>query len=95
MSAMMFWYGAGGWAWWQGALMVAAMLVFWGLLVWAIHALATGGGRNGSQHSPGEPRRILELRLARGEIDAEEFARVKDLLAAGAASDSGGVTGRT
>jgi hypothetical protein len=70
------------------------MLVFWGLLVWAVYALATGGGRRGSQDSPLEPRRVLELRLARGEIGTEEFALVQDLLAAGPANGAGGVTGR-
>jgi hypothetical protein len=43
MVLMMFWYG--GWAWWQAGLMWAAMIAFWGLLVWAIYALVTGATR--------------------------------------------------
>ena len=81
---MMFWYG-GGWAWWQAGLMWLAMIAFWALLIWAVYALVTGISRR-----PGEPegrggpdggaRRILDERLARGEIDAEEYQRLRDLL---------------
>jgi putative membrane protein len=84
MITMMFWYG-GGWAWWQAGLMWLAMIAFWGLLVWAIYALVSGITRRteaapGEQRQPGDARRILDERLARGEIDTEEYQRLHDVL---------------
>jgi putative membrane protein len=80
---MMFWYG-GHWAFWQVGLMWAGMLVFWGLLIWAAYALITNAARRPPRDDDGgEPRRILDQRLARGEIDAEEYRRLRDLLASG------------
>ena len=84
---MMFWYG-GGWAWWQAGLMWVAMIAFWALLIWAAYTLVTGATRRPGQPGPGEQRgearRILDERLARGEIDAEEYQRLRDLLDGGA-----------
>ncbi len=89
---MMFWYGDGGWAFWQVGLMWVGMLAFWGLLVWAIYAIATSGrvARDDSQ----QPARILDERLARGEIDADEYGRVKALLAVGGSKHLSGSAGR-
>jgi hypothetical protein len=44
MVVMMLWYG-GHWAFWQASLMWLGMIVFWGLLVWAIYALVTAATR--------------------------------------------------
>ncbi len=81
---MMFWYGE-HWAWWQGGLMWLGMIVFWGLLIWAVYALVTNLTRK-----PGPPdtthvdaRAILDQRLARSDIDAEEYQRLRDLSASG------------
>jgi len=70
---MMFW------------LMWVAMIAFWVLLGWVIYALVTGAtrraadsGRGGQQ--PGDAHRILDERLARGEIDAEEYRRLREVL---------------
>ena len=96
---MMFWNG-GGWAWWQAGLMWLAMIAFWALLIWAIYALVTsitrrpGQAGPDGQRQPGDARRILDERLARGEIDSEEYQRLRDLLDGGAdhsAAGSGGV----
>jgi putative membrane protein len=91
MIVMMFWDG-GGWAWWQAGLMWIAMIAFWGVLIWAIYALIAGAtGRNGtaerSGRQPGDARAILDERLARGEIDTEEYRQLLELLDGG--------TGRT
>jgi putative membrane protein len=80
---MMSWYG-GGWAWWQAGLMWLAMIAFWALLIWAIYKLVTGitrrpGDSEGRGGQDGGARRILDERLARGEIDAEEYQRLRDL----------------
>jgi putative membrane protein len=88
MTTMMFWNG-GGWAWWQAGLMWFAMIAFWALLIWAIYALVTSITRRpdkevpGGQQQPGDARRILDERLARGEIDTEEYYRLRDVLDGG------------
>jgi putative membrane protein len=83
MMTMMFWYG-GGWAWWQVGLMWAGMLAFWGLLIWAVYALITNLTRKpGPGHRGDDARAILDQRLARGEIDAEEYHRLRDLIDTG------------
>jgi putative membrane protein len=84
MVAMMFWYG-GGWAWWQAGLMWLVMIAFWVLLIWAIYALITGITRKSDQAGrdapqPSSARRILDERLARGEIDPEEYRRLCEVL---------------
>jgi putative membrane protein len=92
MMTMMFWYD-GGWAWWQAGLMWVGMLAFWGLLIWAVYALITNLTRKTSPgHGGGDARAILDQRLARGEIDAEEYHRLRDLIGTGtrhAASGAG------
>ena len=79
---MMGWYHDGmGWAGWL--VMVAGMVAFWGLVVWAVIALfrstqtPTGDG-------PGhrDPLDILEERFARGDIDETEYRARADVLRA-------------
>jgi putative membrane protein len=84
MVAMMLWYG-GHWAWWHGGLMWIGMLVFWGLLIWAVYALITNLTRKppGTGQSGDDARRILDQRLARGEIDTAEYQRLRDLIETG------------
>jgi putative membrane protein len=88
MVVMMFWNG-GGWPFWEVALMWVGMIAFWALLIWAIYALITSAtrrsgaeGRDG-EHDGDPSRRILDERLARGEIDTEEYRRLRDVLASG------------
>lgn len=79
---MMFWYG-GGWPFWQVALMGVIMVAFWGLVIWAVYALVTGaGGRPGGEDRSADARRILDARVARGEIDTVEYRRLRGLIAA-------------
>ena len=80
---MMFWYGS-GWAWWQGALMWVGMIVFWGLLIWGGYALIANLTRKpGPADGSGDAQRILDERLARGEISPEEYQRLRDLIGPG------------
>ena len=86
---MMFWNG-GGWAWWQAGLMWVGMIAFWALLIWAVYAVVKSiTTRDAGQPEPSggrpaaDPRRILDERLARGEIDAEEYQRLRDILDGG------------
>jgi putative membrane protein len=87
MAAMMFWYG-GHWAFWQESLMWVGMIAFWGLLIWGLYVLISGAGRKsgGKDHTGGDDsadaRRILDRRLASGEIDPAEYRRLRDLIGA-------------
>lgn len=86
----MMWYWGGGVHWWGWLLGVLGMVVFWGLVVWVIwyfvtmvvHRPDAGGPRD-------DPRRILDERLARGEIDAEEYRRLRDLISGRADGTAG------
>lgn len=81
---MMIWNS--GWAWWQVGLMWLGMIAFWGLLIWLIYALVTGAigrGRQpggGEEPGGGDARRILDERLARGEIDLGQYQRLRDVI---------------
>jgi putative membrane protein len=77
---MMWWYG-GSWMWWQATLGWVGMIVFLGLLVWGIYALARSIARRPENEEHGsDAGRILDERLARGEIDADEYRRLRDLM---------------
>jgi putative membrane protein len=79
---MMFGYGR-DWAFWQVALMWVGMIASWAFVTWAVYAVVTAATRRPSeppQSSDRDARRILDERLARGEIDIEEFRRLLDVL---------------
>lgn len=73
-------YGGMGWGGW--VLMALVMVAFWALVVYAIVALFRGNGTSSSIETghPTDPRRILDERLARGEIQLEEYQARKDAL---------------
>ncbi len=75
---MMNWNG--GWAWWQTALMWLGMLVLLLVLLAAAYALLTGRPPSRDRDG-GDPQRILDRRLARGEIDVDEYERRRQLIA--------------
>ena len=85
MVVMMSWNS--GWAWWQAGLMWLAMIAFVALVIWLVYALVTGALGRTQQPEPGQEqrgddaRRILDERLARGEIDIEEYRRLRDVIA--------------
>jgi putative membrane protein len=79
MVAMMFWYGA-HWMWWQASLMWAGMIAFLGLIIWGIYMLVRSAGRPEDMEHGHDARTILDKRLARGDIDADEYQRLRDLL---------------
>lgn len=85
----MMWNSFGGWGGGFGFGWVF-MLLFWGLVIWAIFALVRGvSGRGGCcggdhdghhGHNDKTPLDILKERYAKGEINKEEFdAKKKDL----------------
>ena len=83
-----FWSSAVAAGGWLG--MSLLMLAFWGLLAVGVVALVRALRRD--QPRPAEPmqarapdanaRTILDERFARGEIDADEYTRRRDLLSA-------------
>ena len=78
-------YGSVGWGGWLAMALV--MVAFWGLVVFAVVALFRGGANSSNSQStdpanPADPRRILDERLARGDIQVEEYQARKDALAA-------------
>jgi uncharacterized membrane protein len=82
MIAMMLGYGS-GWPLWETGLMWAGMIAVLGILIWAGYALITSATRTpGTGHGGEDPRRILDGRLASGEIDAAEYQRLRDLITA-------------
>ena len=77
---MMFWYGS-HLVFWQAALIWVAMLALLGVVIWAVYAMVTSSTRRpGGEHQGPDARRILDERLARGEIDAAEYQRLRDLI---------------
>lgn len=71
----MMWYWGGGAHWWAWLAGFVAMIGFWALIVWALWYLVTGLARrpHDERHEPLDARRILDERLARGEIGADEY----------------------
>ena len=69
----------GGFSW--GWFMPIFMILFWGLIIWGIVALARGlSGSSNSDSSSSRPDSALEVlkkRYARGEIDKEDYEEKK------------------
>ncbi len=71
-------WGPGAWV-----VMGLFMVVFWGLVVAAIVALVgmtRGHDARGDDSRRDDALRILDERFARGEIDADEYSKRRDLL---------------
>ena len=87
---MHYGYGNGGDHWGLWVLMVVAMFVFWGALAWIIVTLVrhrgTPTGSIKAVPGPGSTRpgsdalRILNERLARGDIDEDGYTRRRSLI---------------
>jgi putative membrane protein len=77
----MMWYWGGGMQWWGWLLGALGMAVFWGLVIWAVWYLVGAVLRRPDvdRRTP-DPKRILDERLAKGEIDADEYRRIRDLM---------------
>ena len=80
---MMSGHGA-GWPAWGTGLMWIGMIAVLAFLVWAAYALIARANR-GPGHDPGtaDTRGVLDQRLARGEIDAAEYQRLRSLIGPG------------
>lgn len=73
---MMYWYGSGmsGWGY---ALMTISMVLFWGLVITTAVVVGRRFLREDRpfSESPSTPEDVLAMRLARGEIDEDEYER--------------------
>ena len=82
---MVFGYGS-HWAFWQVGLMWVVMVAFWGVVIWVIYSLIGTSRGSASAHRCDEARHTLDQRLARGEIDSEEYRNRLDLIVHGTAA---------
>ena len=65
----------GGWGWWGPGLIF--MILCMVMMVWMMshHGSHSSHREQSQRHPPDEAERILADRLARGEIDVEEYER--------------------
>ena len=87
---MHYGYGNGGGHWGLWILMIVAMVVFWGALAWIIVTLVRQRGTPaasippapgpGSSLPSSDALRILNERLARGDVDEDEYTRRRSLM---------------
>ncbi|MBJ6636966.1 SHOCT domain-containing protein [Streptomyces sp. DHE7-1] len=85
---MMFWYDhdVSGWGWFA---MSAGMILFWALIITLGVLLFRALNRPPQEHTPTytpappSAEDILGERLARGEIDEDEYRRLRNALHAG------------
>lgn len=74
----MWWYH-GDWSWGAWLVMTLGMVVFWALVFWVILTIMRSGAQTASPLER-TPEQILAERLARGEIDEDEYHRRLDTL---------------
>jgi putative membrane protein len=73
-------FGSGRWWWWLIALAVLVLLI-WTIVALLTYRPATSEGRRTSpEPSRSSAEYVLADRLARGEIDADEYRRRRDTL---------------
>ena len=66
----MYWYHGTGWGAWL--VMTITMLAFWGGLAYLFVLALRGNGPTGRSTTT-DARSVLDARLARGEIDPDEY----------------------
>jgi putative membrane protein len=64
---MMWWWHGSAWGW---LAMTLVMVAFWGLVIWAVVAVARG---DRPTNSTSDPEAMLAGRFAAGEIDEDEY----------------------
>jgi len=83
---MMYGWGNQGWSVGMWIIMAVAMVIFWVIVVFGVIALVRYFGHSHDAPSgPGsgpesDPETILRERLARGEIDEDQFRKTLGLL---------------
>ena len=77
----MWGYGMGyGMGWWMWALMALGTIGFTVVVAYVVLAVIQGGPTPPAAPTTMDPLRLLDERLARGEIDAEEYQRTRNVL---------------
>lgn len=78
---MMWWNDDGsGWGWPWFLVVALAMLFCMAMMARMMRHGRTGGTQQGSAPNETSAERILAERLARGEIEVEEYRRLRDVL---------------
>ena len=74
---MMYGWGGHGWGVGMWIVMAVAMVIFWAIVVVGIVALVryVGHAHDAPVPEKTDPEEILRTRLARGDIDEEEFRK--------------------
>ncbi|WP_347353601.1 SHOCT domain-containing protein [Intrasporangium sp.] len=73
--------GYGATAWWMWALIALGAVGFWLVVAYVVRAVVHGRPTPSAVERPApDPLQLLDERLARGEIDAEEYQRTRNLL---------------
>jgi putative membrane protein len=71
-----------GWGWWMVFGWIW-MVVFWGLIIWAVATLLRYFGTRDSSLPSSNAAIILEERFARGEITRDQFEEMRKTLLGG------------
>jgi putative membrane protein len=79
-SVMMDWYGGMGWGGW---LVACLMMIAFLALIMVVAVALTSASRGGFRLGRPTAKDVLDERLARGEIDMEEYTRTLDVLRRG------------
>jgi len=84
----MWWYGNGngnGIDGWGYALMTVSMVLFWGLVIFAVVAFVRRSSRGDQSVAAARPtaEQLLAERFARGDIDEHEYRERLDALRGG------------
>ncbi len=82
---MMDW-GNNGWGAGDWVAVSALMIMFWGVLVALVLWVVRGARSDRGQAPTDRADTLLAERFARGEIDAEQFTRSRELLRSGGSS---------
>ena len=71
-----------GMDWWMWVLMILAILGFWALVAVVIRSViqAKPVAKESSSVPGPDPLRLLDERLARGEIDTQEYQHTRNVL---------------
>ncbi len=71
-----------GMDWWMWGLMFLGIVGFWVVVLVILRVLIQGKSGDSSTHPPAgrDPLLLLDERLARGEIDTDEYQRTRNVL---------------
>ena len=78
----MYWDHMNGWGWLMMALWLVVWIGFFGIVAWAAVTWIRGGpsAPPSTSSSDDSARRLLDQRLASGEIDVDEYRRRRSAL---------------